>query len=75
MRTVVLSNICTTAAVRLHSANAWKNASRAAVRDGRQKRFPRLVQGPNQAGSARRVMLSTEETLRTAALKGHGLVR
>jgi hypothetical protein len=56
-RIEVLSNICTTPAVRLQSASAWKNASNVPVCDNRQNRFQTLFQGPNSAGSARQVML------------------
>jgi hypothetical protein len=56
-RTEVLSNICTSPAVSLHAAKAWKNASKVPLCDNRQNRFQTLFQAPNSAGSARQVML------------------
>jgi hypothetical protein len=58
-RAVVLSKNWTKCAVRLHSANNWKNASNTPERLSRQNRFHTLFHLPNSSGSARHVMLCT----------------
>ena len=45
-RTTVLSNMCTTLAVRLHSASTAKNASYTPARLSRENRFPHAVPRP-----------------------------
>jgi hypothetical protein len=51
-RTTVLSNICTTCAVRLHSASMAKNASNTPARLSRENRFHTEFQGIPSARAA-----------------------
>jgi len=61
-RTTVLSNVCTTSAVRLHSGSRAKNASNIPARLSRGKRFQTLFQGPNRSGDARQALLRTAKS-------------